>query len=76
MTLWRDACDEADVWLNTATKDSLKLPLREGENGGDLLVSCIFHTWCNLGEISSIRQILGHQPPEFVTMFGWLYDGT
>ena len=80
MTLWRDACDEADVWLQAATSDSLQVRSQptspERENGGALLVRCIFHTWCHLGEISSIRQILGHRPPEFVSMYGWAYDGT
>ena len=80
ITLWRDACEEADVWLNAATKDSLQrqgvLTSPEQENGGTLIARCIFHTWCHLGEISSIRQILGHQPPEFVNMYDWSYDGT
>ena len=80
MTLWRDACDEADVWLRAATKDSLQLrtplPSLEVENGGTLIVRSMFHTWCHLGEISSIRQMLGHRPPEFVDMYDWSYDGT
>ena len=46
-----------------------------GENFGALMVRCIFHTWCHLGEISSIRQILGHKPPQFVDMHGWAYGG-
>ena len=79
MTLWRDACDKADVWLRAATKDSLQLQgsltSPEVENGGTLIARCIFHTWCYLGEISSIRQILGHRPPEFVNMYDWAYDG-
>ncbi|UCH43564.1 MAG: DinB family protein [Dehalococcoidales bacterium] len=80
MALWRDACNEADIWLQSATSDSLLARFQpgssEGESGGTLLVRCIFHTWCHLGEISSIRQILGHHPPEFVNMYGWSYDGT
>ena len=80
LALWRDACNKADVWLQAATGDSLQVRGQptspEGENGGTLLVRCIFHTWCHLGEISSIRQILGHRPPEFVNMYGWAYDGT
>ena len=80
MTLWRGACEEADVWLHAATTDSLQLQgpttSPEGENGGTLIVRCIFHTWCHLGEISSIRQVLGHRPPEFVNMYDWSYDGT
>jgi len=80
MALWRDACNEADVWLQAATSDNLQVTSHptspEGESGGTLLVRCIFHTWCHLGEISSIRQILGHRPPEFVNMYSWSYDGT
>lgn len=52
MALWQDTCDGADLWLNTATKDSLKLPLREGENGGILLIHCIFHTLYHLGKLA------------------------
>ena len=80
LSLLRDACRDADAWLQTATKDSLQskggLTSLERENAGTLLVRNIFHTWCHLGEISSIRQILGHKPPEFVNMYKWSYDGT
>ena len=79
MTLWRDACQEADAWMQAATKESLQergtLTSPENENWGALLVRSIFHTWCHLGEISSIRQILGHRPPQFVSMYDWSYDG-
>jgi len=78
MALWRASCDAADAWLTAATEESLQGPFTspEGENGGTLIVRNIFHTWCHLGEISSIRQMLGHQPPEFVEMYEWSYDGT
>ena len=80
LSLLREACRDADTWLQAATKDSLqskgKFTTPEGENGGTLLVRNIFHTWCHLGEISSIRQILGHKLPEFVNMYNWSYDGT
>ena len=78
MALWQASCDEADAWLDAATEESLRGPFissPEGENAGTLLVRNIFHTWCHLGEISSIRQILGHRPPEFVDMYGWSYPG-
>jgi hypothetical protein len=79
MTLWNDACQGADVWLKKATEEDMKaLPVTaspESENMGALTVRCIFHTWCHLGEISSIRQILGHKPPQFVNMYDWLYPG-
>jgi hypothetical protein len=81
MSLWRIACDEADIWLDAATDRILKEvfhPSKRGpaENAGTLLVRSTFHIWCHLGEISSIRQILGHRPPEFVHMHGWTYRGT
>ncbi|MDP6422209.1 MAG: DinB family protein [SAR202 cluster bacterium] len=76
MALWQASCDEADVWLEAATEESLQTPQSsspEGENGGTLIVRNICHTWCHIGEISAIRQILGHEPPEFVEMYGWNY---
>ena len=80
MTLWQDACKESEAWLQAATSDSLQVignnPTAGGESWGTLMVRCIFHTWCHLGEISSIRQILGHKPPQFVDMQKWAYDGT
>ena len=80
MELWQDSCDEADVWLHAATEDSLQqtgTPTSpEGENGGTLLVRNIFHTWCHIGEINYIRQMLGHQPPQFVNMYDWSYGDT
>jgi hypothetical protein len=80
MTLWRDACKESEAWLQAATSEILqeicKNPTGGGESWGTLLARCIFHTWCHLGEISSIRQILGHKPPQFVDMHNWVYDGT
>jgi hypothetical protein len=78
MSLWRDACNDSKAWLEVVTNESLqdacKNPLAEGENWGALLVRCIFHTWCHLGEISSIRQVLGHKPPQFVNMHGWVFS--
>jgi hypothetical protein len=80
MMLWRDACRDSEPWLQAATNENLQgicsNPLAEGESWGTLIVRCIFHTWCHLGEISSIRQILGHKPPQFVNMHEWAYDGT
>jgi len=80
MTLWHNACQEADAWLQSATSESLQnngaFTSPENENWGTLLVRSIFHTWCHLGEISSIRQILGHKPPQFVNMYDWSYSST
>jgi len=79
LNLWRDACNDSDEWLQAVTDVKLletpSATSLEGENFGALLVRCLFHTWCHLGEISSIRQIMGHKPPQFVNMHGWAYDG-
>jgi uncharacterized damage-inducible protein DinB len=80
MGLWRDVCKESEAWLQAATKERLqdicKNPNAGGESWGTLLARCIFHTWYHMGEINSIRQILGHKPPQFVNMHEWAYDGT
>ena len=79
MALWRDACNDSEEWLQSVTDEVLRerpiITTPGNENSGALLVRCIFHTWCHLGEISSIRQILGHKPPQFVNMHEWAYDG-
>jgi len=77
LALWILSCDEADAWLHAATDESLQTPFPSphGENGGTLLIRHIFHTWFHLGEIISIRQILGHQPPQFVDMHDWSFGG-
>ena len=80
MTLWQDACKGSDAWLQAATSESLQTKgdytSPENENRGTLMARCIFHTWCHLGEISSIRQMLGHRAPQFVDMHKWVYNGT
>jgi hypothetical protein len=77
MTLWRHTCKDSEKWLKTVTDDVLRefpaFVTSEKENYGTLMVRCIFHTWCHLGEISSIRQVLGHKPPQFVNLYHWCY---
>jgi hypothetical protein len=77
LSLWREACRDSMTFLHSATDELLQQKpavfTNENENWGALLVRCIFHTWCHLGEISSIRQILGHKPPQFVDMHDWIY---
>ena len=81
MALWRTTCEAADVWLHATTGESMREVfdspgLRDlGENAGTLLVRNILHYWSHIGEISAIRQMLGHQAPEFVHMHGWSYGG-
>jgi hypothetical protein len=78
VNLWKDACTDSEEWLQAVTEEVLRKTPPESphsENFGALMVRCIFHTWCHLGEISSIRQVLGHRPPQFVDMHGWSYEG-
>ena len=79
LALWRDACQDSEGWLNSVTDNILREKPEVAtslvdEDFGALMVRCIFHTWCHLGEISSIRQILGHKPPQFVDMHGWSFE--
>lgn len=79
MALWRRTCDAADALLHTVDETSLRRPIVppggtvEGESLGTRLVRNIFHYWSHIGEISAIRQVLGHHPPQFVDMHGWSY---
>ena len=67
MALWRETCEGVNAWLQAATEESLRNimppPSYMKESGGTMLVRDIFHTWSHMGEISSIRQMLGHRPP-------------
>jgi len=76
LALWRDACRESDAWLHSADEAALAqvTPFFK-ENLGSLLVRCICHTWHHIGEINSVRQLLGHRAAQFVDMHGWQYPG-
>ncbi len=82
MTLWRATCEAADRRLHAANEESLRQlvlaphPAPERENLGTRIVRNIFHYWSHIGEISAIRQMLGHhRPPQFVDMHDWQYGG-
>ncbi len=81
MALWRAACEAANPLLHAADEESLRQPvIAPGsagmrENMGMLIVRNIFHYWCHIGEISAIRQVLGHRPPQFVHLHRWTYGG-
>lgn len=81
MALWRATCAGADVLLHAADEESLKKPIIspsprvERDNLGTRITRNIFHYWSHIGEISAIRQMLGHRPPEFVSMHDWSYGG-
>jgi hypothetical protein len=80
MALWRATCEAADECLHAADEESLTRPVVapdpavERENLGTRIVRNIFHYWSHIGEISAIRQTLGHErPPQFVDMHDWKY---
>ena len=81
LALWHTTCEAADLWLHAATEESMSELFDSpglrglGENAGTLLVRNIFHYWSHIGEISAIRQVLGHRAPEFVDMHKWSYGG-
>jgi hypothetical protein len=85
MTLWRATSEAADECLHAANEESLRQlvippepdPAIDRENLGTRVVRNIFHYWCHIGEISAIRQVLGHhRPPEFVDMHDWQYGAS
>ena len=81
MALWRAACEAADALLHAADEESLRQPIIAPdpagmrENLGMLITRNIFHYWSHIGEISAIRQMLGHRPPQFVDLHDWSYGG-
>ena len=54
LALWRDACNEADVWLQAATSDSLQVRSQptspEGENGALYWSAVSFTPGATLGK--------------------------
>ncbi|MDP6604726.1 MAG: DinB family protein, partial [Dehalococcoidia bacterium] len=69
MALLHEAAAEADKLLDGATEAEMQRPVVspdpaiEQENLGTRLARNIFHYWLHAGEISAIRQQLGHGPP-------------
>ncbi len=71
-TAWEQVTAAADPYLDTLTSAKLEMymswrdrPL--DESIGTMLLRVIYHYWYHIGEISAIRQLLGHQDvPEFV----------
>jgi hypothetical protein len=69
---WKIITAEADHYLDLLTPDTMEtFFIRNGkaveESVGTMLLRNIFHYWYHIGEISSVRQMLGHPNlPEFV----------
>ncbi len=72
VSAWQTITKEADLFLDGLTSEKMETHfIRNGaqipENIGTLVMRNTFHYWYHMGEISSIRQLLGHQDlPEFV----------
>jgi hypothetical protein len=72
--VWQQVTECADEYLDTLTEEIMVefLLFRGkpfGENIGTTLMRNTYHIWFHLGEAHSIRQQLGHQPPDFVGGF-------
>ena len=69
---WQTVTAEADSYLETLTPELMETHLmHEGEysqeNVGTMLMRNLYHYWYHMGEVASIRQLLGHKDlPEFV----------
>ena len=72
LTLWRTITKAADPYLDTLTTESLLTELllngkAVGQSRGSALRRITYHYWYHIGEIQSIRQMLGHRNlPEYV----------
>lgn len=76
LKVWERITAESNAYLDTLTPASLQNHLEEdgqprAENIGTSINRVIYHYWYHIGEIKSIRQILGHPNlPEFVGALG------
>ncbi len=64
--LWRKVTKASEPFLDSlSTKDPLKdLPINGksvGQTQGDTIKRMTYHYWFHIGEIQSIRQMLGHK---------------
>jgi uncharacterized damage-inducible protein DinB len=72
LAAWQEITAAADPYLDMLTPELLQTYfVRNGkpvpESAGTLLMRNIFHYWYHLGEVSAIRQMLGHRDlPEYV----------
>ncbi len=66
LRLWRKVVKTSEPFLDSlSTKDLLKdLPINSksvGQTQGDAMKRMTYHYWFHIGEIQSIRQMLGHK---------------
>jgi DinB superfamily len=72
LVIWHSVTQAADPYLDGLTTGSLQADLlRDGQSVGQSIGSALrritYHYWYHIGEIQSIRQMLGHKNlPEYV----------
>jgi uncharacterized damage-inducible protein DinB len=69
---WTEITQAADLYLATVTTETLQTFFErkgkiQGESVGTMLLRNIYHYWYHCGEVSAVRQSLGHTDlPQFV----------
>ena len=70
--IWQTITAEADCYLETLTTELMETHIMHDgdyskENVGTMLMRNLYHYWYHMGEVASIRQLLGHKNlPELV----------
>ena len=64
--LWEKTLNDTDKFLDNLKEEDLKRILNNDsydvDNLGTVMTRMIFHSWNHLGEIASVRQLLGKNP--------------
>ncbi len=65
--LWKSITEQSNGWLETATTSDLENQFEKAkENTGSLLTRVIGHYYFHIGQIATIRKLLGYDVPGFV----------
>ena len=65
--LWKTITERSNAWLETATASDLENTFEKArENTGSLLTRVIGHYYFHIGQIATIRKMLGYDVPGFV----------
>ncbi len=65
--LWKKITEQSNAWLETATPKDLENTFEKArENTGSLMTRVIGHYYFHIGQIATIRKLLGYDVPSFV----------
>jgi len=65
--LWKTITNRSNAWLETATTSDLENTFEKAkENTGSLMTRVIGHYYFHIGQIATIRKLLGYDVPGFV----------